>query len=101
MDAPRSGALRKSGQIEIRILFIAIDGGFEMAQLVSVKPDQSMHRFRIARYGPALFIILSLVQIQASPSVGRPAVVNLMQEDQAIRQLEPGKPVEREIAGGP
>jgi hypothetical protein len=58
--------------------------------------------------GLMLSIVPLLVQIQASPSMpgaGRETglctgTVSQLQEDQPARQLEPGKPIERELTGG-
>src|SRR5262249_31760809 len=48
----------------------------------------------------ALFINLSVVQIRAFPAVRRPEAAGMAQENQTVRRLEPGKPIERELAGG-
>src|SRR5215475_13533274 len=47
-----------------------------------------------------LFISLSVVQIQVSHAVRRPDPAGMAQEDQPVRRLESGKPIERELAGG-
>src|SRR5215813_868192 len=47
-----------------------------------------------------LFISLSVVQIQASPAVRRSDPAGMAQENQPVRRLEPGKPIEQELAGG-
>src|SRR5215475_15160350 len=48
----------------------------------------------------AYFINLSVVQIQVSHAVRRPDPAGMAQEDQPVRRLESGKPIERELAGG-
>jgi CHAT domain-containing protein/Tfp pilus assembly protein PilF len=70
---------------------------------------QSKYRSWVVYCGPVLSISLLLIQIQASPGLlfytgkeARPdaCVVTPAQENQQIRQLEPGNSIERELAGG-
>src|SRR5215470_13243957 len=63
-------------------------------------PDQSQRRFVVNYCVLALFINLSVVQIRAFPAVRRPEAAGMAQENQTVRRLEPGKPIERELAGG-
>jgi CHAT domain-containing protein/Tfp pilus assembly protein PilF len=71
-----------------------------VVQLLSVNPDQGKRRFVVIYRILALFISLSVVQIQASPSARCPDVAGMSQEEQSVRRLELGKPIERELAGG-
>jgi hypothetical protein len=69
---------------------------------------QSKYRSWVVRGSLILSISLMFVQIQASPNVLYPgkeeksdaSVVGPVQENQQSRQLEPGKPIERELVGG-
>src|SRR5215470_8084332 len=63
-------------------------------------PDQSQRRFVVNYCVLALFINLSVVQIRAFPAVRRPDPAGMAQENQMVRRLETGKPIERELAGG-
>jgi CHAT domain-containing protein/Tfp pilus assembly protein PilF len=79
-----------------------------MAQPLFLRPFQSKYCSWIVYRGLILSISLSLVQIQcfagalyacgeAKPDAGK---VSPVQESQQIRQLEPGKPIERELMAG-
>jgi CHAT domain-containing protein len=79
-----------------------------MAQSLFLRSVQSKFLSSVVCCGLILSIDLPLVQIQASSSslyAGREAepcagLVRPAQEDPQARQLEPGKPIERELAGG-
>src|SRR5262249_68239 len=62
--------------------------------------DKNMHCFVVIYRVLTLFISLSVIQIQASPAVRCPEAAGMAQENQAVRRLEPGQPIERELAGG-
>jgi CHAT domain-containing protein/Tfp pilus assembly protein PilF len=72
------------------------------------KSTQAMYRSWVIYCGFVLSLSLSLVQIQASPDalcVGKEVrpyagLVHPAQENQQPQELEPGKPIERELAGG-
>src|SRR5262245_9482050 len=79
-----------------------------MSQPRSPKSDLSKHISWALHFSLAFFISLPLVRIQAlsfalpagrelQPNAG---VTVAIQEDQQARQLEMGKPIERELAGG-
>src|SRR5215470_8348674 len=63
-------------------------------------PDKNMHCFVVIYRVLTLFISLSVIQIQASPSVRRSDAAGMAQVDQSVRRLEPGQPIDRELAGG-
>jgi CHAT domain-containing protein len=74
-----------------------------MSQSVFLSSIQRMYRSLAVYCSLILSISLPLVQIQASPSMLYAGMVSPAQEDQQARQLEqlePGKPIERELAGG-
>src|SRR5215813_7937167 len=75
-------------------------GGIREAQLSPIMPDQSNRRLVVIYCVLALFINLSVVQIQAFPAVRRPEAAGMAQENQPVRRIEPGQPIERELAGG-
>src|SRR5215468_1575001 len=75
-------------------------GGIRVAQLSPIMPDQSNRRLVVIYCVLALFINLLVVLIQASHAVRRPDPAGMAQENQMVRRLEPGKPIERELAGG-
>jgi CHAT domain-containing protein/Tfp pilus assembly protein PilF len=58
------------------------------------------YRLWIFCCGLALSVSLPFIQIQASPDQLCATVVTQAQENQHPQQLEPGKPLERELAGG-
>jgi CHAT domain-containing protein/tetratricopeptide (TPR) repeat protein len=72
------------------------------------RSNQGGHRSRFIYCGLVLSISLSLIQIQASPDAiyinkeVKPyaGMISPAQENQQSQQLEPGKPVEGELAGG-
>jgi CHAT domain-containing protein/Tfp pilus assembly protein PilF len=72
------------------------------------KSTQAMYRSWVIYCGFVLSVSLSLVQIQASPDAlcaGKEmkpytGMVTSAQENQQPQQLEPGKPIERGLAGG-
>jgi CHAT domain-containing protein/tetratricopeptide (TPR) repeat protein len=78
-----------------------------MIQPLFPRPGRHRYRSWIIYSSLMLFINLSPIQIQASSFTlysGREVrpyavVIGAVQEDQPARQLEPGKPIERELAG--
>jgi CHAT domain-containing protein len=79
-----------------------------MTQPLSLRSAQNRYRSLIVYCGLVPFFGLLLIQIQAPSSAlcaGREVkpeaeVICPVQEDQQANQLEPGKPIERELAGG-
>jgi CHAT domain-containing protein/Tfp pilus assembly protein PilF len=71
-----------------------------MTQPLFLRSVQSRFLSLIRYRGLMLSIVLPFVQIQASPSMLCASLVSQAQEDQHARQLEPGKPIERDLAGG-
>jgi len=79
-----------------------------MAQPLFPRPFQSKYRSWVVYCGLVLSISLTLFQMRASPGSlytdkeVKPgaSAVSPAQENQQIRQLEPGKPIERELVGG-
>jgi hypothetical protein len=79
-----------------------------MTRPLSLRSAQNRYRSLIVYCGLVPFFGLLLIQIQAPSSAlcaGREVkpeaeVICPVQEDQQANQLEPGKPIERELAGG-
>src|SRR5262244_1981050 len=85
-----------------------LDGGIKMTWLIFLRSTVGKDNSWVVRSGILLLSSLPLLQIQASSDAvyaGREKkpvayVVRLEQEDQKAQQLEPGKPIERELVGG-
>jgi CHAT domain-containing protein/Tfp pilus assembly protein PilF len=71
-----------------------------MAPPLSPSSIQTKYYRCVVYSGLILFITLLPVQIQASPLTRGAGVASFVQEDQQARRIEPGEPIERELAGG-
>ena len=71
-----------------------------MAQPFSSRPVGRQDRFKIFHYGLVLCIAWSVVQLQAPSSGLCAGAVQSAPQAPSAQPLEPGRPVERELAGG-
>jgi hypothetical protein len=93
-----SGILKREGQL-------SRNGGIGMTRPHPRLASSKYHPL-VVYFGLILFISLSAVRTQASlaplpfaSKEAKPEAVHPVQGNQQIRQLEPGKPIERELAG--
>src|SRR5262249_30137403 len=71
-----------------------------MAQSPSPRLERGQRCFSAFRCGFAFLISLLLAQVQVFRFAAHAAVISFAQDVSPVRSLEPGTPIERELAGG-